>query len=69
MLAASVGKMLQKKADLVAAHPAMRNLGDDRENLNGHIAFDEARHINLATLGALDKIAAPQKRIGMQIGN
>ncbi len=48
---------------------AARRLCDDPEYLKRDIAFGQTRYVDVAACAAFKKIAAPQQRIAMQVGD
>ena len=46
-----------------------RSLGDDGEGLEGHVALQEPRHVDVAARRAVEQVAGPQQRVGMEVGD
>ena len=48
---------------------AARDFRDDGERLDGRVALDEARDVNVPKAPARQQIPVPQQRVGVKIGN
>ena len=46
-----------------------RRLGRRGQDLEGDVAVDEARDVDVAALAALEQVAAPQERVGVEVGH
>ena len=46
---------------------AAGDFGDDRKNLQRHVAIDKAGQVDMAAAGALQRVAGPEQRVGMKI--
>ena len=46
-----------------------RRLGRDRQDLERDVAVDQPRDVDLATIRARQQVAAPQQRVGVQVGD
>ena len=45
------------------------DLVDDGEDLEGDVAVDEAGHVHVTTVATFQEVAAPQERVGVEIGD
>ena len=55
----SLRSMLRWRGDLV----------ERGEDLERHVAVDQARHVDVAAVAANEQVAAPQQRVGVEVGD